>query len=112
MFAAVMCDYIAVGMMRTVMPFYARRISKDSFLVSALEATYGVGQVIGAVTLGRLSDNPRWGRRSVLAVSFLGSLVGYSMAGLAEDKWMLLASRIPVGLSKQTVTIARTVVAD
>jgi hypothetical protein len=65
-FAAVTCDYVAVGMMRTVMPFYAKRLSlaaageagalSSNFMVGALEATYGVGQVIGACTLGTLSD--------------------------------------------------------
>jgi MFS family permease len=108
--ACVICDYVAVGMMRTVLPFYARKMGGGAFLVSSLEAVYGVGQVIGALTLGRLSD--RLGRRFVLAVSFAGSIIGYSIAGLATSPAMLLASRLPVGLSKQTVTIARTIVAD
>jgi MFS family permease len=109
-FACVIADYIAVGMMRTVLPFYARKLGGGAFLVSSLEAVYGVGQVIGALTLGRLSD--RLGRRFVLAISFAGSIIGYSIAGLATTPMMLLVSRLPVGLSKQTVTIARTIVAD
>ena len=47
-FAAVACDYVATGMMRTVLPFYARRISQtdsaalsSNLLVGALEATVG-----------------------------------------------------------------------
>ena len=35
-----------------------------------------------------------------------------SMAGFAATPGMLLASRVPVGIAKQTVTVARAVVAD
>ena len=62
----VVADYVAVGMMRTVLPFYAKNLGGGAVLVGSLEAVYGVGQVIGALTLGRLSDVK--GRRFVLAI--------------------------------------------
>ena len=111
---AVLVDYLGVGMMRTIMPFYAQRLGAASgsgaTLLGGLEAAYGVGQMGGAAVLGRLSDV--WGRRVVLTLSFAGSFVGYTMAGLATTPTLLLASRIPVGLAKQTVTVSRAVVAD
>ena len=108
--SCVVADYVAVGMMRTVLPFYAKKLGGGAVLIGSLEALYGVGQVIGALTLGRLSDKK--GRRFVLAISFFGSIIGYTMAGFATTPAMLLASRLPVGLAKQTVTIARAIVAD
>lgn len=108
--SCVVADYVAVGMMRTVLPFYAKKLGGGAVLIGSLEAVYGVGQVIGALTLGRLSDKK--GRRFVLAISFFGSIIGYTMAGFATTPAMLLASRLPVGLAKQTVTIARAIVAD
>ena len=111
---AVLVDYLGVGMMRTMMPFYAQRLGAASgsgaTLLGGLEAAYGMGQMGGAAVLGRLSDV--WGRRVVLTLSFAGSFVGYTMAGLATTPTLLLASRIPVGLAKQTVTVSRAVVAD
>ena len=111
---AVLVDYLGVGMMRTMMPFYAQRLGAASgsgaTLLGGLEAAYGMGQMGGAAVLGRLSDV--WGRRVVLTLSFAGSCVGYTMAGLATTPTLLLASRIPVGLAKQTVTVSRAVVAD
>ena len=111
---AVLVDYLGVGMMRTMMPFYAQRLGAASgsgaTLLGGLEAAYGVGQMGGAAVLGRLSDV--FGRRVVLTLSFAGSFVGYTMAGLATTPTLLLASRIPVGLAKQTVTVSRAVVAD
>eukprot|EP00409_Alexandrium_fundyense_P005999 CAMPEP_0195043886 /NCGR_PEP_ID=MMETSP0347-20130606/6318_1 /TAXON_ID=2932 /ORGANISM="Alexandrium fundyense, Strain CCMP1719" /LENGTH=81 /DNA_ID=CAMNT_0040071395 /DNA_START=26 /DNA_END=268 /DNA_ORIENTATION=+ len=48
-------------------------------------------------------------------MSCLGSVVGYSLSITArylDSPALLLASRIPVGLAKQTVTVSRAVVGD
>ena len=111
-FVAVMCDYVGVGAMRTLMPFVAARISptRVATLVGGLESFYGLGQMVGASFLGSLSD--RVGRRGVLLLSFFGSAVGYLMVGMTTSSWVLLLSRIPVGVSKQTITISRAIIAD
>lgn len=111
--AAVICDYVGVGMMRVTLPFYAKALGGSGTFIGALEAAYGVGQVVGALVLPRLSDT--WGRRNVLLTSFAGSAIGYAVA-IAARAWsspaLLLLSRLPVGLAKQTVTVSRAVVAD
>eukprot|EP00927_Polykrikos_kofoidii_P052161 TRINITY_DN45949_c0_g1_i1.p1 TRINITY_DN45949_c0_g1~~TRINITY_DN45949_c0_g1_i1.p1 ORF type:complete len:459 (+),score=63.16 TRINITY_DN45949_c0_g1_i1:53-1429(+) len=112
---AVVCDYVGVGMMRIALPFYAKAMDTASTgtLIGGLEAAYGVGQVVGALLLPRLSD--KWGRRPVLLFSFFGSAIGYALAMVAREfrsMPLLVISRIPVGLSKQTVTVSRAVVAD
>jgi len=110
---AVVCDYIGVSMMRVTLPFFAKALGGSATLVGGIESCYGVGQVCGALILPKLSD--RWGRRAILTFSCFGSLVGYSLAVTAryvESPMLLLASRIPVGLAKQTVTVSRAVVAD
>lgn len=110
---AVVCDYIGVSMMRVTLPFFAKALGGSATLIGGIESCYGVGQVCGALILPKLSD--KWGRRAILTFSCLGSLVGYSLACTAryiESPALLLASRIPVGLAKQTVTVSRAVVAD
>ena len=77
----VLLDYACVGGMRTVLPYYARSLGAAATGVGALEALYGIGQVVGALLLGRLSD--RRGRKAVLLVSFAGSAVGYAGAAVA-----------------------------
>ena len=77
---AVLVDYLGVGMMRTMMPFYAQKLAATSgsggggTLLGGLESAYGVGQMAGAAVLGRLSDIH--GRRAVLMISFFGSTLG------------------------------------
>ena len=73
----------------------------------------GVGQVCGALLLGWLSDAQ--GRKPVLLLSFLGAAIGYHMASWAVGVGsigLLLASRLPVGLAKQTVTATRAMISD
>eukprot|EP00961_Rhodomonas_salina_P100892 1357879-Rhodomonas_salina.2 len=115
-----MIDYAGVGMMRTILPFYAKQLGGTATLIGLLETCYGalhsgsqtrwVGQVIGAAVLGRMSDVQ--GRRVVLFISCAGSAVGYGMAGMATTPLFLLLSRIPVGLAKQTVSVSRAILAD
>lgn len=109
----VLIDYACVGGMRTVLPYYARSLGAAATGVGALETLYGVGQVVGALLLGRLSD--RRGRKAVLLVSFAGSAIGYAGAAVAvgiKAAPLLLLSRLPVGLAKQTITASRSIIGD
>ena len=109
----VLVDYTAVGFMRTVLPYYAKALGARGKHVGGLETVYGLGQVVGAVLLGWLSDAK--GRKSVLLVSFLGAALGYAVASAAvvnSSVVLLLASRLPVGLAKQTVTATRAIISD
>ena len=114
-------DYAGVGMMRTLLPAVAQKVAGEGWcvaswcggtatLIGGLETVYGVGQLVGASFMGRLSDSR--GRRVVLLLSFAGSAVGYALAAAASSPAMLLLSRLPVGLSKQTVTVSRACAAD
>ncbi|EOD06419.1 hypothetical protein EMIHUDRAFT_219326 [Emiliania huxleyi CCMP1516] len=109
----VLVDYVAVGAMRTVLPYYVKHLGASGAAVGALETLYGVGQIAGAVALGWLSDAR--GRKAVLLLSFAGAAAGYSVASAAVALGsvpFLLASRLPVGVAKQTVTATRAIIAD
>ena len=111
--AVVMLDYGCVGAMRTVLPYYAKSLGAAATGVGALETVYGLGQVVGALLLGKLSD--RHGRKVVLLLSFSGSAIGYGMAAFAVSTGsasLLLLSRLPVGLAKQTITASRSIISD
>mmetsp|Transcript_27868 Transcript_27868/g.89877 ORF Transcript_27868/g.89877 Transcript_27868/m.89877 type:complete len:434 (+) Transcript_27868:53-1354(+) len=107
-------DYLAVGAMRTVLPFMAAHVvGQTRGGVGALDSLYGVGQVTGALVMGRVSD--KYGRRGVLLTSFFGSALGYGLSTAAlvlGSPRLLYASRLPVGLAKQTVTTCRAVISD
>ena len=106
-------DYACVGAVRTVLPYYARALGASAMDIGALETVYGIGQVVGSLLMGRLSD--KRGRRTVLSVSFFGSCLGYltvALGVLEGSSRLLLLSRLPVGLAKQTITASRALVGD
>ena len=109
----VLVDYMAVGAMRTILPYYAKSLHSSARGVGALETVYGLGQVAGALLLGQVSDVR--GRKFVLLLSFVGAFIGYGAAALAVylgSTTLLFISRLPVGLAKQTLTASRAIVSD
>ncbi|MDQ0392319.1 MFS transporter [Labrys monachus] len=57
---------------------------------------YLVGQVVGALLFGRLTD--RWGRRKLFIITLAIYLVGSGVAGLAWAPWFLYVWRFVAGL--------------
>ena len=57
---------------------------------------YLIGQVVGALVFGRLTD--RWGRKKLFIVTLAIYLVGSGVAGLAWTPWFLYLWRFVAGL--------------
>jgi MFS family permease len=57
---------------------------------------YLIGQVVGALTFGRLTD--RWGRKKLFIITLAIYLIGSGIAGLATSVWFLYAWRFVAGL--------------
>jgi DHA1 family tetracycline resistance protein-like MFS transporter len=87
-FLVVFVDLLGFGLILPLLPFYAESYGASATLVGLLVASYALAQFFGAPLLGRLSD--RYGRRPILMVSILGTVVGFLMLGFAEPlgKWL------------------------
>ncbi|MEG8035414.1 MFS transporter [Sphingomonas sp. LR61] len=64
--------------------------------VTSLGTIYLVGQVVGALVFGRMSD--RLGRRKLFILTLAIYLIGSGVAGLAQDFWFLAAFQFVAGL--------------
>ncbi len=64
--------------------------------VTSLGTVYLIGQVVGAVVFGRLSD--RLGRRKLFILTLAIYLIGSGIAGFAQDWWFLAVFRFVAGL--------------
>src|SRR3954453_3248931 len=75
-----------------------------------LFASFSVAQLVASPLLGHWSDS--WGRRPVLILSLLGTVVSFVMLALAHSLAMLFAARVVDGLSGGNITTARAYIGD
>ncbi|ROQ39482.1 putative MFS family arabinose efflux permease [Frondihabitans sp. PhB188] len=75
---------------------FAQEFNMSSGQVGALGTTYLIGQVVGAIVFGRLSD--RLGRKKLFILTLVIYLVGSGVAGLSPAVWFLFVFRFVAGL--------------
>lgn len=75
---------------------YATTLGMDSFEVGLAGTVYLLGQVTGALVLGRLTD--RLGRKKLFILSLAIYLVGSAIAGLAFEPWFFYIFRFVAGV--------------
>lgn len=100
--------YTSHNMLPLEMSIHARTI-----VLGFLIASYPIAQFFGAPMLGALSD--RFGRRKLLTISLIGTLVGYllfAIAILEQNIYLLFASRLLDGFSGGNISIALSSISD
>ena len=109
-FVIIFVDLLGMTVIIPLMPMYAVSFQASAWIIGLLGAAYPVMQFIGAPLLGRLSD--RFGRKPILLISQMGTLIGFIVLGLAGNLWMLFLSRIIDGLSGANISTAQAAIAD
>ncbi|MEM9006143.1 MAG: MFS transporter [Cyanobacteria bacterium P01_F01_bin.86] len=108
--ASILIDFISIGLVTPLLPFYAQSFEASSLEVGVL---LGLASLMGIVTptlWGNLSD--RIGRRPALLFNIAGTTLSYLWLGFANSLWMLFTARILAGASSSSITIAQSYVAD
>lgn len=109
-FLVVFIGLLGFGIILPLLPYYAETFGASPTVVGLLTASYALAQLIGAPVLGRLSD--RYGRRPILLLSSLGTVVGFLILGLAGSLWMLFLGRIVDGLTGGNISVAQAYITD
>jgi DHA1 family tetracycline resistance protein-like MFS transporter len=109
-FLTVLVNLIGFGIIIPLLPSYAQTFGASPLVIGLLFASFSVSQLIASPLLGHWSDT--WGRRPVLIVSLLGTVVSFVMLALAHSLAMLFAARIVDGLSGGNITTARAYIGD
>jgi DHA1 family tetracycline resistance protein-like MFS transporter len=89
------------------------KVSSGLIMLGFLTAAYSFAQFLAAPILGQLSD--RFGRRPVLAVSLLGTSIGYAVFAigiLQRNIPLLFAARAFDGITGGNIAVAQAAVAD
>ena len=122
-FLTVFIDLLGFGMVLPLLPIYAKDFARQldlseghtqvGLLIGLLMSSFSLMQFIFAPLWGRLSD--RVGRRPVLMVGLAGSVVFYSLFGIAtvyRSLPLLFVSRIGAGIAGATISTAQAYIAD
>ena len=114
-FLTVFIDLLGFGMVIPLLPIYADQFTVDEagWQLGMLMASFSVMQFFCAPLWGRLSD--RIGRRPVLMIGLFGSVVFYTLFGVAtvmQSLSLLLISRIGAGIAGATIPTAQAYIAD
>lgn len=123
-FLTVFLDMLGITIVIPVIPalffeadstFFTTTITMDqrSIYYGLLVAAYPFMQFFGAPILGTLSD--KYGRKPILRLSILGSLLGYLLFGwaiLQDNLWLLFVSRMIPGFMGGNISIIMSAIAD
>jgi DHA1 family tetracycline resistance protein-like MFS transporter len=109
-FLIVFIDLLGFGLILPLLPYYAETFGASDTVVGLLVASYAAAQLIGAPILGRFSD--RFGRRPILLLSLVGTLLGFLLLGFANTLWILFAARILDGLTGGNISVAQAYITD
>lgn len=114
-FLTVFIDLLGFGMVLPLLPIYADQfvVDESGLEIGLLMASFSAMQFLFAPMWGRLSD--RIGRRPVLMIGLLGSVVFYTLFGIAtvmQSMTLLFISRIGAGIAGATISTAQAYIAD
>jgi DHA1 family tetracycline resistance protein-like MFS transporter len=118
-FLIVLADLMGFGVIIPLLPFYARKYAASDFQVGLLFTIFSLCQMLATPVLGLMSD--RFGRRPVLLLSQIGSVLGYLLLTYATYRqWnnvalglmLVYASRAIDGLSGGNIATAQAYISD
>jgi MFS family permease len=109
-FLIVVVDVLGFTIILPLLPFYSEHLGASATVVGELVSTYAVCQLISGPILGQISD--RVGRRPILLVSQLGTLIGFLVLAFSTHIWLLFLARAIDGATAGNLTIAQAYISD
>jgi multidrug resistance protein len=103
-------DILGYTIILPLLPFYAERMGATPAVIGLLVATYAVFQLVAGPIIGRMSD--QWGRRPLLLISQVGTLIGFLMLAYANSLTMVFASRVVDGITAGNLSLAQAYISD
>jgi DHA1 family tetracycline resistance protein-like MFS transporter len=107
---AVFVDILGFSVLIPFLPYFSEEYGAPSWQVGLLLSTNALFGFFAGPMWGRLSD--RYGRRPMLLLSQVGTLIGFLMLAFSRSMPMLFASRIVDGIFGGNFPIAKAVIGD
>ncbi len=107
---AVFVDILGFSVLIPYLPFFSQRFGVPAWEIGLLLSTNALFSLFSGPVWGSLSD--RYGRKPMLLLSQLGTLIGFLMLAFSNSMAMMFASRIVDGIFGGNYPIAKAVVGD
>lgn len=109
-FIVVLTDLIGFGIVIPLLPTISSQYDITGFKLGLLVSAYPLAQFFAAPILGLLSD--RYGRKPILVISKLGTVVAYVIFAYAQSFPLLLLSKLIDGATGGNISAARAYISD
>jgi MFS transporter, DHA1 family, tetracycline resistance protein len=109
-FLIVLVDILGMTIILPLLPFYAQEFGASELQIGLLVATFAACQLVSGPLLGQLAD--RFGRKPLLLISQVGTLIGFFVLGRATSLWMVFVSRAIDGSTAGNLSLAQAYVSD
>ena len=109
-FLIVLVDVLGMTIVYPLLTIYAEHFGARPLTATLLVSSFAICQLVSGPVLGALSD--RYGRRPILLISQLGTLLGFVILARADALWMVFAGRILDGATAGNLSIAQAYIAD
>jgi MFS family permease len=89
---------------------YGQQFNLNDWQISLLFVTYSVAQFFATPVIGKLSDS--FGRKPLLIISLIGTVIANTIAGLAPNAIWLFFGRFLDGITGGNVSVAQAIITD
>jgi len=109
-FLIVLVDVFGLTLVLPLLAPYAERFGATPLEATLLVSVYAACQLVAGPLLGRISD--RTGRKPMLLVSQVGTLLGFALMANAWALWVIFAARVIDGLTAGNLSLAQAYISD
>lgn len=107
---AIFIDILGFSILIPFLPIFVEIFETNEFIIGLLLATNAMFSFFFAIILGKLSD--KFGRKPLLLISQIGTMVGFLMLAFSTSLEMLFLSRIVDGIFGGNYPIAKAIISD
>lgn len=109
-FLILITEVLGFSLVLPFLPLFAQDMGASALVVGLLLTTFSFFQFVSAPIAGSLSD--KYGRKPLLLISQVATMISFITLGLAGSLWMLFLSRAIDGLLGSNATIAKAYLSD
>jgi multidrug resistance protein len=110
LFFTIFFDLLGFGIVIPILPNYVKEMTESDFLVGMPVTLFALSQFFFTPIWGSLSD--KYGRRPIILISLVLSLIAYFVLSFADSFLMLLFARILSGIGSGNISAAQAYISD